>query len=1252
MKIKSAMILWILALTIPSSSSFASTSWTALNGPFGYSNPQIIKHHQGATYVSTHVNSSVGTGVWKTLNGGISWVDVSAGLPKPYARDIEGLGNYIFVACDTGVYGSTNQGASWVAADSTLPIYTNVYELVAHQEELFAAVYYGSGNVELFKTGNNGQTWTTTSAIFNFPISLNHLYSHGNTLWASTTSGVFKSTDGGVTFNPASNNIPFNASINSLSAFGDTAYCGTSNGTYYTVNGGQMWTPITVAGLGNPLYTYSSIIIGNKIYLGINNNGVYSSTLGQNNWTPFGSGFNNYSLSWSFTSDGTNIFAATTEGIFGCLITGGSWTDKNGNITRARTTIGWVDNNIICAGSGFYLGLKRTSNGGATWGNTSIINQQGLYKRGIKINNKILMPSSYTIYSSTDDGQTWTSPATIPIPNNSIAKYGNYLIAPSGNKVVYSDDLGVTWNTYSTGIPTNGTVYSVAVMGQSAYAGVNNSVYKMEYPGAPWVNFSQGIQPSGLITNILSIGSTLIISNTSGLYRRTIEDSLWRAVSTNLYAKDMIYTNGFLFTGTYNGVFFSDDLGKKFYSWNDGFPTYLGGIESLFADENVLYAGADQFSAWKRTIEPEISITSAPTATYCTGSSISVSATCIAALNANNKFYLQLSDRLGRFLNPLILDSIPGTSSTVTFNTILPDSLPTGVLYKVRIVSSSPYLLATSSENSFTIIQRVTIKLQPANQNSCQSQSTGFFVGAEGDSLYYQWQVDQTGSGAYIALTNNATYQNVNSSLLLIINPTTGMTGYRYRCQVTNNCGSTNSNFGILTVNSTNATITNQPVSISVCSGLPTSFALTATGTGLSYQWQVNSGFGIFTNISNGSQYSGATTSSLNINTTNTTMNGYSYRCKIGNCLFSDSVSLIVNGIPVASNSLTQELYCDGGTVQFNAIVPGANITYQWEENNGSGFTPIVNGTNYSGANGPILQVMNIPASSSGYLYRCNIAGPCSPGFSTTNNGEIILTASPSILVQPSNATVCEGDSVAFSSLGSGSLLYYQWEMNSGSGWMPVPLNSNYSGVNSSTLSISPTTLSMQNYLFRCRMSSCTTSNPASLNLLSLPIITTQQLSICANQVPYTMNGATPNGGIYFGSEIYNGIFHPNSTNTGTYLYHYFYQDPNGCSSSAPGTLQLSVCTDLSEIIANHHGINIYPNPASSNVTISFIDPVEAETRLQIFSVDGRLVETLRVEKNQHHAVFNVINYTSGLYLIRWFNANASFSHRLFVMHE
>ncbi|MBK7682533.1 MAG: hypothetical protein IPJ26_08740 [Bacteroidetes bacterium] len=121
----------------------------------------------------------------------------------------------------------------------------------------------------MFKTGNNGQSWTYTGYSVGSSISLNHLYSSGNTLWASTSVGVYKSIDGGATFNSASNNIPFSAEIYSLVAKGDTAYCGTSNGTYYTTNGGLLWNLITITGLGNPIYTRSWQIIGSTVYAGL-----------------------------------------------------------------------------------------------------------------------------------------------------------------------------------------------------------------------------------------------------------------------------------------------------------------------------------------------------------------------------------------------------------------------------------------------------------------------------------------------------------------------------------------------------------------------------------------------------------------------------------------------------------------------------------------------------------------------------------------------------------------------------------------------------------------------------------------------------------------------------------------------------------------------------------------------------------------------------------------------------------------------
>ncbi len=1233
---------------------YSGTAWTTLNGPVGYSNPQTILFHQGALYVSSNVNGSNGTGIWKSSNNGNSWTEISTGLPKPYARDMEALGNLIFVACDTGVYSSNNQGASWNIADNSLPDFTSVYELAVHQGELFAGVYQGTGNVDLYKTANNGLSWTFTGYTFGFSSSLNQLYSHGSTLWAATSAGIYKSTDAGVTFQFAGNNIPFNASITSIAASGDTAYCGTTNGSYYTLNGGQLWNPVSIPSIPNPVYIYSWKIVGNLVYAGLNTNGVYVSPLGSSNaWNVFGSGYYSYNLPWMLSYTGTEIFAATSEGIYACPVGGGTWVSRDGNITRARTSIGWAEGNLILAGSGFYSGLKRTVNGGLNWNNTSINNQQGLYKKAIKVNNTLLMPSNYSMYRSVDNGQTWTSPVIAPIPNYDIATYGNYLIAASGNNIVFSADDGLSWNIFSSGLPTNGSIYSVGVNGQSAYAGVNNSVYKMEYPGAAWTNFSQGITGNGLIHAIETIGNTLVISNTFGIFRRTVEDSLWRQMLPPGPVRDMTYSRGYLFIATHDGVFFSDNLGKDFHPWNEGFPAYMGAVESLFADGPVLYAGTMEHSAWKRTIDPELRILSAGNV-FCTGAAAgTITAQCTAPVNPGNKYYLQISDAIGRFLNPLTIDSISSTSGIVSFMPVLPNNISAGTGYRFRVVSSDPYYLSLDNGIDIEIMEEMAIVLQPANQTVCPGSSCAFYTGASGTITGYQWQADPNGSGNYTNLTNNAIYQGVNTATLLI-NNSSGLDGFRYRCQVIAPClpspGFTN--YATLNVTTTGSSILDHPDSLTVCNGTAAAFSVTAGGTGITYQWQVDNGFGVYSNLSNGGQYTGVNTATLQLSFTNTAMDGYRYRCKVGNCEYSNSALLIVNGEPINTGILGQQYYCAGGEAQFAVSIAGSGISYQWEENSGGGFTVLQNGTNYSGVTTPVLRLTNIPSNFNNYLYRCVITGQCAPGQSITGNGELLLATAPVILNQATDISVCEGDTANFTTTATGSFLYYDWEINTGSGWNPVPEIFPYSGTHTPALNIEAVTSSMQNHHFRCRFSDCVTGDSAALTVLAAPQLTASNLVICSYHLPYPLqNAATPAGGTYFGNGIYNGIFNPYSVTAGLYFYDYYYLAANGCHASAGGTVRVEDCTGNPEPNGNISFLTIYPNPASDKVTIRFGEPVADVALLQIYTMTGCLLEEKQISQGMQDVPLNITGLEDGLYILSLHREEKREIARLVIIH-
>jgi hypothetical protein len=64
---------------------------------------------------------------------------------------------------------------------------------------------------------------------------------------------------------------------------------------------------------------------------------------------------------------------------------------------------------------------------------------------------------------------------------------------------------------------------------------------------------------------------------------------------------------------------------------------------------------------------------------------------------------------------------------------------------------------------------------------------------------------------------------------------------------------------------------------------------------------------------------------------------------------------------------------CPNGNISIYSNLTGA--TYQWQVNTGSGYTNVINNSNYSGATTSTLQLSNIPSSWRGYSYKCIVNG-------------------------------------------------------------------------------------------------------------------------------------------------------------------------------------------------------------------------------------------------------------------------------------
>ncbi len=275
--------------------------------------------------------------------------------------------------------------------------------------------------------------------------------------------------------------------------------------------------------------------------------------------------------------------------------------------------------------------------------------------------------------------------------------------------------------------------------------------------------------------------------------------------------------------------------------------------------------------------------------------------------------------------------------------------------------------------------------------------------------------------------------------------------------------------------------ILSSPTSTSICASSNTSFTTSATGSGLTYQWQVNQGAG-FSNISNGGVYSGATTPTLVLTGPSTGMNNWSYQCVVsGLCsptATSSSATLTVLSTPPAPGAISGNVTtCSGASIVYSVTsVPGAT-SYSWTLPSGWSGTSFANMT---------LATTN---TNSGIV---SVSASNSCGTSSTTTLSVSATSIPS---QPSsilgNVTVCDNTVQQYSIAAVAGATSYSWNITGGL--------SGFSTTN--TISVSVNTITSGS-LTVVASNSCGASPSQSLtvNINPSPTITVNSGSICAGQ--------------------------------------------------------------------------------------------------------------------------------------------------------
>jgi len=295
--------------------------------------------------------------------------------------------------------------------------------------------------------------------------------------------------------------------------------------------------------------------------------------------------------------------------------------------------------------------------------------------------------------------------------------------------------------------------------------------------------------------------------------------------------------------------------------------------------------------------------------------------------------------------------------------------------------------------------------------------------------------------------------------------------------------------------------ITLNPSSASICSGNSTTFEVGASGTGLTYKWQVDVGFG-FLDLKSNATFSDIDKPVLKVNTVSTMLNGYKFKCIVNSScgeLVSTEAELTVLTSPNISSNPSSTSVCQNSDVVFQVGSTGSQLTYQWQEdkNDGSGFTDISNSMLYSGFNTQTLTVKSAGANYNGYKYRVVIDGVCS-GAVTSNPASLTVKPLISINSQPQTAYTCSSlpesqRTVSFTVEATGSDLTYQWQVDAGFGFVSPPTTPIHTGINSKTLTVSYIKPEFDGYIYRCIVtSSCGGVQTTSTALLKVNSSTVQ----------------------------------------------------------------------------------------------------------------------------------------------------------------
>ncbi|MBI5019824.1 MAG: T9SS type A sorting domain-containing protein [Ignavibacteriales bacterium] len=642
-----------IILTISTTSIFSGLNgqtWIG-NGPY-HKNIKAITHspnNQNILYAG-----AFGWGVFKSTDGGVTWINYRNGLTNAHIRSLLSLSDtVVFAGTNDGVYKTINGGISWTLSLSTV----NSIRSIAY-DKYSGNVYsasYGSG---LFKTTDLGTTWTNITV--HDPVTsetMPHLWSvaiygrdsiyvGGSIADINQGGALFRSRNGGTNWVQLQWPTGIRSSVKSVAISSNkpdsSLIIGTAaQGVYKSTNAGTNWTEINAGATPNPIldlqinsvaftekYRYAGTDSLGKFYyrpIGDINNGWLSAAGLPGTQAPIND-IDIHSLSKN------NVYAATEgRGIYRSIDSGFTWqSSNNGMLGTGGRVLRINGNGNIIAGTDFGDGIWLSSDQTSSWVKTDTLKtSNSITSIEITNDNAVLYASSYGsgVFKSINGGHVWsvTDSTTINKFVRSLAVHpsnSNIVYAGTGNGIYKTVNGGLSWTSSSVGIPSLTSIRSLSLDHNNLnniYAGSDSSyLFKSTDGGNSWVQitnvngfllqdrFIRTITIDNQLSNIIYVGS-----DSGRIYKSINSGAGWNlhyqlpvTHSVRSILQHPLYRNIF-FVGTFgDGIFMSIDSGAHWTTYNTGLPDLeIYSIESDDADPLNLYVGTGSHGIFHTTYQ-------------------------------------------------------------------------------------------------------------------------------------------------------------------------------------------------------------------------------------------------------------------------------------------------------------------------------------------------------------------------------------------------------------------------------------------------------------------------------------------------------------------------------------------------------------------------------------------------------------------------------------------------------------------------